>query len=194
MSNLTSPLRSTTDPNWAAFIIKELAPFLADHANCERKASAFAMSMVARYPDRQQILPRLIALAREELDHFEQVYQIMANRGIALAPDRKDPYVNQLLAQANTQGEARLLDRLLISGLIEARGAERFGLLSEALQEPQLKQFYQVLGQCEGRHYHLFIEMAGVYFPPEQITHRLAELAEHEAEIVSQLVWRPSLH
>ncbi|MCG2635051.1 MAG: tRNA-(ms[2]io[6]A)-hydroxylase [Gammaproteobacteria bacterium] len=194
MPSTPTPLLAATDPAWTAVILDNFEAFLADHANCERKASALAMSMVMRYADRHKIVPRLIALAREELTHFEEVYQIMARRGIGLEPDGKDPYINQLLDCSRTGGDERLLDRLLICSLVEARGAERFQLLSDALEEAELKRFYLALYRCEDQHHQVFQQMAQSYFSTDQIRARLQTLAEREADIISHLEWRPSLH
>lgn len=183
-----------TDPGWVAQILDHFDAFLQDHANCERKASALAMSMVVRYPDRTQIVPRLIALAREELEHFEQVYRIMESRGLPLLKDAPDPYVNQLLQHCRHGRDDRFLDRLLISSLVECRGAERFKLIFGALEEPELKGFYRDLAGSEAKHGHQFAEMALEYFDQGTVYGRLAELAEAESNIVAGLEWRPSLH
>lgn len=183
-----------TDPEWVRVILDNFDAFLQDHANCERKASALAMSMVVKYPDRTKIVPRLIALAREELDHFEQVYRLMQSRGLPLQKDSPDPYVNQLLLHCRHGREHRFLDRLLMSSLVECRGAERFRLIFEALEDPELKHFYRDLAGSEAKHGHQFAEMALEYFDHSTVYQRLAEIAVLESEIVAKLERRPSLH
>ena len=194
MSKLSPQLAAETDPAWAGYILEHFDAFLIDHANCERKASALAMSFVIKYADRTRIIPPLIALAQEELVHFQQVYAVMIARGLQLAPDQKDPYVNALLALCHSGRERRFLDRLLVSSLVETRGAERFRLIHLALDDPELKSFYRTLWACEAKHGNQFAEMALEYFPPEQVSERLGELVAREAEIVASLPWRPSLH
>lgn len=168
--------------------------FLTDHANCERKASALAMSLVVKYPDRHRILPSLIELAREELGHFARVYAVMEARGISLAKDTPDAYVNQLIALMRHGRDARFLDRLLVSSIVESRGAERFRLVSQALEDPDLKRFYRDLWASEAKHGHVFVEMALQYFDTEAVYARLRELAEREAQILKKLPLRPALH
>ena len=194
MSKLSLHLASETDPAWAGYILEHFDAFLIDHANCERKASALAMSFVVKYSDRTRIIPSLIGLAQEELKHFQQVYELMMRRGLRLAPDEKDPYVNALLSFCRTDRERRFLDRLLISSLVETRGAERFRLIHQALDDPGLKSFYRTLWACEAKHGNQFAEMALEYFPQDQVSQRLGELVAREAEIVASLHWRPSLH
>ena len=118
MSKVPIELASRTDPEWARYILGNFDEFLIDHANCERKASALAMSFVVKYADRPRIHRSLIDLAREELEHFQQVYELMTARGLRLAPDSKDPYVNALLDLCRSHREARFLDRLLVSSIV----------------------------------------------------------------------------
>jgi tRNA-(ms[2]io[6]A)-hydroxylase len=187
-------LKCATAPGWAHFIVEHFPEFLQDHANCERKASALAMSLIMKYADRSEIIPHLIRLAQEELEHFRQVYALMNAREIPLGKEIKDPYVNQLLDHCRTTPEERFLDRMLISSIIEARGAERFGLVAEALPEQELKEFYQRLWASERKHGHLFVNLMSSYFPRPQIEKRLDELLSAEAAIIPTLEWRPSLH
>jgi len=194
MAKKSVDLIVATDPGWVGQILDNFDAFLQDHANCERKASALALSMVVKYPDRAKIVPRLIALAREELEHFEQVYRLMRSRGLALLKDSPDPYVNQLLQRCRHGREDRFLDRLLISSLVECRGAERFKLIFDALEDPELKHFYRELAGSEAKHGHQFAEMALHYFDEDTVYDRLAELADAEGKIVAGLEWRPSLH
>ena len=72
------------------------------------------MSLVVKYPDRSQIIPALIALAQEELEHFGQVFEQMRRRGLSLVKDEPDPYVNRLVDLMRHGREERFLDRMLI--------------------------------------------------------------------------------
>ncbi len=194
MAKKSIDLIVATDPEWVSVILDNFDAFLQDHANCERKASALAMSMVMKYPDRTNIVDRLIALAREELEHFEQVYRLMRSRGLTLQKDSPDPYVNELLQHCRHGRDDRFLDRLLISSLVECRGAERFKLIYEALEDPQLKHFYRELAGSEAKHGHQFADMALAYFEEPAVYGRLAQLAEVESAIIAKLEQRPSLH
>jgi len=168
--------------------------FLLDHANCERKASALAMSLVVKYPDRKAVIPGLIALAREELEHFSQVYDILAQRGLALAKDEPDPYVNELLATARHGRDERFIDRMLIASVVECRGAERFGLLAAALDDAWLSGFYDQLYRSELKHGNEFVRLALHEFSPDIVYPRLEELVRIEADIAGRLEFRPALH
>jgi tRNA-(ms[2]io[6]A)-hydroxylase len=194
MARKSIDLLVATHPDWVHTVLADFDAFLQDHANCERKASALAMSMVIKHPDRTRIVPALIALAQEELEHFRQVYELMVARGLPLVKDTQDPYVNQLAACMRHGREPRFLDRLLISSLIECRGAERFGIIADALEDPELKAFYVSLWKAETKHGHQFVDMALQYADAETARARLHELAEREAEIVQSLEWRASLH
>ena len=183
-----------THPDWVKGVLADFDAFIQDHANCERKASALAMSLVVKHPDRTRIVPALIALAQEELEHFRQVYELMVSRGLELVKDTQDPYVNQLAACMRHGREPRFLDRLLVSSLIECRGAERFRLIANALEDESLKEFYTSLWKAETKHGHQFVDMALEYVDADTTRVRLQELAEREAEIVQGLEWQASLH
>ncbi len=194
MARKSIDLLVATHPDWVNVVLSDFDAFLQDHANCERKASALAMSLVVKHPDRTRIVPALIALAQEELEHFRQVYELMVSRGLPLIKDTQDPYVNQLAACMRHGREARFLDRLLVSSLVECRGAERFRIIADALEDQSLKAFYTSLWKAEAKHGHQFVDMALEYGEGESTLARLLELAEREAEIVQTLAWRASLH
>ncbi len=194
MARKSIDLLIATHPDWVKVVLADFDAFIQDHANCERKASALAMSLVVKHPDRTRIVPTLIALAQEELEHFRQVYALMVSRGLELVKDSQDPYVNQLAACMRHGREPRFLDRLLVSSLIECRGAERFRLIANALEDTGLKGFYASLWKAETKHGHQFVDMALEYMDEKTTRARLQELAEQEAEIVQGLEWRASLH
>lgn len=169
--------------------------FLADHAACERKASSTALSLVAHYRDKPKLVSEMIDLAVEELEHFRQVYALMERRGVLLIPDTKDPYIHGL-AEATRKGsvEYSLLDRLLMFGIVEARGTERFTLLADALPDGELKEIYSEITRSEARHHALFVRLARQYYDEEIVRTRLDELLDHEAKVVQSLPIKPVVH
>jgi tRNA-(ms[2]io[6]A)-hydroxylase len=127
---LSIDLQCASSPAWADTVMADFDTFLQDHADCERKASGMMMSMVAKYPDRKEIIPLLIETALEEMEHFRDVYALMESRGILLEnPFEEDPYIKGLMAYVRTGRDERFLDRLLLASLFETRGAERFKLI-----------------------------------------------------------------
>ena len=153
------------------------------------------MHFVARYPDKKEIMTDLIATAVEELEHFEMVYRVMVKRGVLMPKEmEKDIYVNKLVKLSRNGGKERLLDRLLIAALLEARGAERFKIVSEHVDDEDLKKFYHMLGVSEARHCHIFIRMATFYFSYEEIEERKDFFLQHEADILDSLPFRATLH
>ena len=185
-----------TPPEWAETALSDFGHFLAEHANAERKASALAMSFIVRYPDRKKIIPPLIELAAEELEHFQQVYEVMEQRGYDLVGDEQDAYVNALIKLCRHGRDERFLDRLLISGIVENRGAERFRLVSEYMagRDEDMRVFYRDLWATEAKHANLFVDLALEYFDRDEVYARLEELTRKEADIVRELPWRASLH
>ena len=194
MSRVTFDLAVATHPDWVRTLLDNFDEFLVDHANCERKAAAMAMSFIAKYPEQPHLVAPLVELAREELEHFAQVYELMQARGLRLADDSKDPYVNALLDACRSSGRGRYIDRMLVSSLIETRGAERFRLLVQALEDPELQLFYRALWACEAKHGNVFVKLLLVDEPEEEIYDRLRELNTVEGRIIESIPWRASLH
>ena len=192
---LSIELACESSPAWVDAVMNDFDSFLQDHANCERKASAMAMSFVAKYPDRLEIIPELIDTAVEELEHFKSVYEIMEERGVKLPAEMgQDMYVKQLVDRCRSGRDERFLDRLLLASIIECRGAERFRLVYEALEQVELKKFYHNLWASEAKHGNIFVKMALNYFDKDVVYKRLEELNTMEAEVLQSLPLKPALH
>jgi tRNA-(ms[2]io[6]A)-hydroxylase len=187
-------LRSRTPAAWIEAVLSDFDAFLLDHAACERKASATAMTFIAHYPDRTELVRECLAVAREELEHFERVWERLAARGLVLGPDTKNPYMALLAREYRRGSDDYFLDRLLVTGLVEARGCERFGLVAAALPEGDLKDFYRDIARSEVRHQELYVELARKYFPPGAVAARLDALAAVEARVVAGLPLRAAMY
>jgi len=180
---------------WVEAVMNDFDAFLQDHLDCERKASSMAMSFIAKYPDRKEIISELIEIGIEELEHFQQVYQLMVKRGIPLPSSMgEDPYLKALLKLCHSGRNERFLDRLLIASVVETRGAERFRLVSEAQTDPELHRFYKILWASEAKHGHVFVKMALNYFDQEQVYQRLEWWIEQEGQVIDNLEIRAALH
>jgi tRNA-(ms[2]io[6]A)-hydroxylase len=192
---LSLDLKYNTPEKWTQTVMGDFNSFLQDHADCERKASAMAMSLVYKCPDKIKIIPWLIETALEEMEHFKQVYDIMSQRHVQLKLNaERDPYVDPLLKLLRTPSHQRLLDRFLLGSIIECRGTERFRLVAEALDDDDLKKFYKMLWASEAKHGNIFVKMALEYYPKEEVYKRLEELVDAEAKICEALPHRAALH
>lgn len=187
-------LQQPTRPDWIDQALQNLDTILLDHSHCERKAAGVAVNMMFRYPSYTKLVRTLTAIAREELEHFELVNQWLDRRGIALAPLPAPPYGSKLSAQVRRDEPERLLDMLLVSGLIEARSHERLGLLAQHLPDPELAKFYRSLMASEARHYGAYWVLATTYFEVDVVTARLQELATVESELLATLHPHPRIH
>ncbi len=153
------------------------------------------MSLVAKYPNRTEIIPELIETAVEELEHFQQVYQIMRSRGIQLTHSiHEDLYIKALMKAQHDGIEERFLDRLLIASVVETRGAERFKLVADHLQDQTLSTFYKMLWTSEAKHGHIYVKMALHYFTEDKVYPRLEWWVSKEASIITGLPLRAALH
>jgi tRNA 2-(methylsulfanyl)-N6-isopentenyladenosine37 hydroxylase len=186
-----------TDPSWVEAAEGALDRLLSDHAHCELKAAQTALSLVGRFGgEAPEIVAPLLSLAKEEAGHFDQVHQKIGERGQNLAIPAADSYVVELrrIAREDHADHPVLLDRLLISALIEARSCERFSLLAERLNSAELRAFYRSLMESEARHYRLFARLAEDRFGRDTARARLVSLATREAGVTDRLPLGPTVH
>jgi tRNA-(ms[2]io[6]A)-hydroxylase len=167
---------------------------LIDHAHCERKAAGVALQLMFRYPSDAALALALSPLAREELEHFEQVVALLQRRGGALRPLAPPPYGAGLAKVVRRQEPQRLLDSLLVAGLIEARSHERMALLAAHSPEPELRALYAALLASEARHFGLYWVLAEQRWPRQQLVARLEQLASLEASLLAELHPEPRMH
>lgn len=185
-------LKLPTDPRWTNLAEIQLSDVLTDHAYCEQKAASACISLIQQFPERKELVDKLAPIVTEEWGHFRMVIREMDKRQIPLGKQRKDEYVNALQTFVVKGGsrDGQLLDRLLLSGLIEARSCERFRLLSEGLREPELRDFYRQFMVSEAGHYRLFLDLARLYFPAEQVKVRWQQWLNFEADVIKNLTIR----
>ncbi len=187
-------LQHPTSEAWIQQAIDHLDVILLDHSHCERKAAGVALNLMFRYPSSHNLVRALTAIAQEELEHFEQVNQWLDRRQIALAPLSAPPYAAGLKAEIRKAEPDRMLDSLLIAGLIEARSHERLGLLGLHCPEPELAKFYRGLMASEARHYGAYWTLAITYFDRDLVNQRLEELAIVESRLLETLHPEPRIH
>jgi len=182
-------LKLPTDPRWVNLAEISLEDILTDHAFCEQKAAVSCISLIQGFPDKKELVRELSPIVTEEWGHFRMVLAEIDRRQFNLGTQRKDLYVNQLLAfqQKGGSREDRLLDKLLFCGLIEARSCERFRLLYEYLTDSYLKEFYYKFMVSEAGHYVLFLDLARLYFPENKVKSRWESYLKEEAEIMQRL-------
>ena len=185
-------LKLPTDPRWVNMAEMDLEEILTDHAYCEQKAATACISIIQQYPDKTEMIHKLAPIVTEEWGHFRMVLTELSKRGLQLGKQRKDEYVNALMQFQKKDGsrEDRLLDKLLVCGLIEARSCERFRLLSLHISDPKLRDFYHKFMVSEAGHYVLFLDLARHYFGEEKVNKRWKEFLEQEAEIMQHLTLR----
>ena len=175
-------LAAPTSDAWLVAACARPDLLLIDHAHCERKAAGVALQLMFRYPSDVALAQALSPLAREELEHFELVLQLLERRAIALRPLPAPAYGATLAKAVRRDEPARLLDSLLVAGLIEARSHERMALLAAAGPDPELRALYGELLASEARHFGLYWVLAEARYGRELTTARLQELAVVEAD------------
>lgn len=187
-------LQSETNPEWVEAACANTDSILIDHALCEKKAAAFALALITRYPKRMRLIRDMIALAQEELEHFDMVMQELEKRNLTLSKDVGNPYANALHKFVRQGEPKRLLDSLIVGAFIEARSCERFSLLAKNAPSEELRSMYASLLASEAGHYRAYTDIAREYFPVEEVRMRIKEFAEYEASIVKGLANTPTVH
>jgi tRNA-(ms[2]io[6]A)-hydroxylase len=177
-------LAAPSSAAWLGAALADPHTLLLDHAHCERKAAGAALQLMFRYPSDGELARALSPLAREELEHFERVLALLERRGIPLKPLAAPPYGAALAQRVRRLEPARLLDSLLVAGLIEARSHERMALLAAHCRDPELRDLWAELLASEARHFGLYWVLAERRFPRPQLVCRLEELAAAELEVL----------
>ena len=190
-------LKLPTDPRWVDIAQQNLEEILTDHAYCEQKAVSSAISLIIGFPDKPQLVSAMINLAKEEMNHFKMVHDLILNRGYTLGRERKDEYVLKLHSFFPKGGSRNdhLIHKLLYAALIEARSCERFRILSEKLEDKKLCSFYHKLMISEAQHYTLFLKLARKYTDiKEKVDQKWQSLLEFEGELIKDLGEKESIH
>ncbi|MDA0277236.1 MAG: tRNA-(ms[2]io[6]A)-hydroxylase [Bacteroidetes bacterium] len=189
-------LKLPTDPRWVNIVEKNIDDILTDHAFCEQKAASTAISLIVGFPEYTELVNEMTALVREEMGHFKMVHDLIIARGQTLGRDRKDSYVIALLSFFPKGGSrtTQLVHRLLIAALIEARSCERFRLLSEELEDTNLREFYKKLMISEAGHYTMFLKFARTYGDRKEVDENWESLLIFEAQIMKDLGNQQLIH
>lgn len=185
-------LKLPTDPRWANLAEKTLEDILSDHAYCEQKAATSCITLIQLFPDKELLVEKLAPIVTEEWGHFRQVLNELKKRNLSLGYQRKDEYVNSLFKFEKKGGsrEERLVEKLLICALIEARSCERFRLLSQNMQSEEMRSFYYQFMVAEAGHYRLFLDLAYYYGQESDVKRRWQEYLDYEKELIRNLSLR----
>tara|TARA_B100000809_G_C14852865_1_gene428976 strand:+ start:59 stop:640 length:582 start_codon:yes stop_codon:yes gene_type:complete len=189
-------LKLPTDPRWVNIVEGNLEEILTDHAWCEQKAATNAIALIAHNSEHEELVTELLIIAREEMEHFQQVHNIIKERGLTLGRERKDSYVNELF-KFMKKGEGRkqsMVDRLLFSAMIEARSCERFRVLSENIEDKELAKFYNELMISEAGHYTSFLKFAKKYGDGIDVDTRWKEWLAYEGSIITKYGKEETIH
>jgi len=185
----TLGLEMATDPRWVNIAEKSIEFILTDHAWCEQKAAVHGISIISKFSKYPKIVEVISPIVAEEWGHFRKVVKELKKRGFELGHQRKDEYVNQLNSyiRKGNHINKQIIEYLLSFAMIEARSCERFRLLSEHIQDQELKKFYHDFMVSEAGHYKAFINLAKEFGSSEYVTNRWDEFIAFEAEIVKKI-------
>lgn len=187
-------LKSKSSDAWLESVLDDLNSFFLDHLAEERKAAATGMMLLERFSDVPGIQRELPGFIREEIAHFRQMERIRKRRGLHVPKDEKDRYIRSLLGAVRRKEGFHLLDRLILAAIVEARGAERFALISKAIGSEELARFYREIAMSEERHVALFFNLASELFAPRDVALTLERFIDFEDHALRKLHIRPRLH
>lgn len=192
-------LKMATDPRWVNIVERNIEEILVDHAFCEQKAASNAISVIIQYPNYSDLVQAMIAICQEEMEHFDLVHQKLLERGLKLGFDRKDPYVNDLgeflrRNKTNSTLDGMFVNKMLFAAMIEARSCERFKILSEELEDEDLRSFYRSLMESEARHYTTFLNFARKYGNGIDVDKNWKEFLEFEASLMEKYGKKETMH
>lgn len=179
-------LKMATDPRWVNIVEKNIQEILIDHAWCEQKAATNAITLMVKYPHLTDLVDAMVEIANEEITHFGMVHEKIKSRGYELGPERKDPYVHDLMGYIRRGGSPTeiLVDRLLFAAMIEARSCERFRILSQEINDEDLRLFYHDLMISEANHYTTFLSFARQYGENIDVNQRWSDFLDFEANLM----------
>lgn len=192
-------LKMATDPRWVNIAEKNIEEVLIDHAFCEQKAASNAISIIVQYPHLTDLVQEMTAICQEEMEHFDMVHKKLIERGLALGPERRDEYVNDLYLHlkhmhSGNPKTSHFVNQMLFAAMIEARSCERFKILSEELQDEDLRTFYRDLMESEARHYTTFLKFAKKYGGSIDVDQRWKNYLEYEASLMSKYGKSETMH
>lgn len=190
-------LKLPTDPRWVNIVEKNISEILTDHAYCEQKAASNAITNIIRHPDIPELVEAMIRIAKEEMEHFGQVHEIIQRKGFELGRERKDEYVHEISAFIKRGGDSRerqVVDNMLFGAMIEARSCERFRVLSQEISDPELREFYHELMVSEADHYTTFISLARKYGTGIDVDARWQEILEFEGQLMIKYGKKETIH
>ena len=189
-------LKLATDPKWVNIVESNIEEILTDHAWCEQKAASNAIYIIVNNSEKEELVTEMTRVALEEMEHFQMVHDIIKEKGLVLGRERKDNYVNDLVKFAKKDGSRNdaLVERLLFAAMIEARSCERFKVLSENIQDPELAKFYRDLMISEAGHYTTFLGFAKQYQENINVDTRWKEWIEYESSIITKYGKKETVH
>jgi len=189
-------LKLKTDPRWVTIVESNIEEILTDHAWCEQKAATNVITLITQNSEHEELVTSLLEIAKEELEHFQMVHNIIKERGLTLGRERKDHYVNELFKFLKKDGSRNdaFVDRLLFSAMIEARSCERFKVLSQNIKDTELAQFYKDLMISEAGHYTTFLGFAKKYSEKVNVDKRWKEWLEFEGDLITNYGKTETIH
>ena len=149
----------------------------SDHTTLSKK-----LISKSNFEHGDELISKMVLLIKEELHHFQQVWEIMQSRNIAYENLTASRYARGLMKHVRTHEPAKLIDTLICGAHIEARSCERFAMLAPHL-DSELEGFYISLLRSEARHFQDYLSLAQKISATD-IDERIGFFSEKEAVLI----------
>jgi tRNA-(ms[2]io[6]A)-hydroxylase len=199
-SAIDLPLLAHTPASWTAHALADPLALLNDHAHLEKKAAGNALELLLRWPEPnppEGWVQAMTSIAIDEASHLNTVTRLLVRRGGRLTRGHRNAYAAGLRAFVRTgRGVHELIDRLLVSALIEARSCERFWLLADATTstDRELHRLYDGLYKSEAGHYRVFVKLARELPQALGVEERWEWMLREESALIAAQPPGPSMH
>ncbi|MDU0354631.1 tRNA isopentenyl-2-thiomethyl-A-37 hydroxylase MiaE [Paraglaciecola aquimarina] len=150
----------------------------SQHVNLSKK-----LISKSNFEHGDELIAKMVLLIKEELHHFQQVWEIMQNRGVEYQNLTASRYARGLMKHVRTHDPVKLPDTLICGAYIEARSCERFAKLAPYLDD-ELHKFYVSLLRSEARHFQDYLGLAEK-ISQEDISGRVRLIGEKEAALIT---------
>ena len=192
------PLITKTPDRWAEEAMQDSLALLNDHAHLEKRAATNALELLTRWPQSKpsaKWVRTLSGIAKDEISHLATVSRLIESYGGEMSRTHKNQYAQGLRSFVRLgAGNEEVVDRLLVSALIELRSCERFEILSRLSRDLRLAKLYKSLWASEHGHFRVFLELANSVGPEKKVESRWRWMLNSESDLIKKQPNGPKMH
>ncbi len=186
MNPTIPPILKPSRKDWVELNAMHLDQFLTEAADCERKASAFAMQFTSKYPKYKKLMSELVGIAIGNLQNFKLFLDHFDKQGIMMLKEiQKNLHSLSLMYECRHKHRERLLDKFIVASLLESRASERYDQLALQLNQRNLQKLLSKVSARKKLHAAKYLEMASRIFKEEEISKRIKFFLKVEYSVLT---------